>query len=123
IARSTRRASTSSRSSAASWRRPNPSACRTPSPARDHGMNGPAQALFLRRLAATRDGRLEVRLPDGTSRVFGDPHSDLRAVVEIRDPGVFRRFVFGGDVAFGETYAEGRWTSPDLPSVVRLGVR
>ena len=86
-------------------------------------MNGPAQALFLRRLAATRDGRLEVRLPDGTSRVFGDPHSDLRAVVEIRDPGVFRRFVFGGDVAFGETYAEGRWTSPDLPSVVRLGVR
>ena len=86
-------------------------------------MNGPAQALFLRRLAATRDGRLELRLPDGKLHVFGDPRSDLRAVVEIRDPGVFRRFVFGGDVAFGETYAEGRWTSPDLPSVVRLGVR
>ena len=86
-------------------------------------MNGPAQALFLRRLAAIRDGRLELRLPDGRVHVFGDPRSDLRAIVEVRDPRVFRRFVVGGDVAFGETYAEGRWTSPDLPSVVRLGVR
>ena len=76
-------------------------------------MYGPAHALFLRRLAATRDGRLEVRLPDGTSRVFGDARSDLRAVVEIRDPGVFRRFVFGGDVAVTgtEPVAGGR---PDL---------
>jgi cyclopropane-fatty-acyl-phospholipid synthase len=86
-------------------------------------MNGPAQALFLRRLAAIRDGRLELRLPGGAVREFGDPGSGLHAVVEVRDPGVFRRFVFGGDVAFGETYAEGRWSSPDLPSVVRLGIR
>jgi cyclopropane-fatty-acyl-phospholipid synthase len=86
-------------------------------------MNGPAQALFLRRLAAIRGGQLEVRLPDGTSHMFGDPTSDLRARADFHDPGVFRRFVFGGDVAFGEAYAEGRWSSPDLPSVVRLGVR
>jgi cyclopropane-fatty-acyl-phospholipid synthase len=86
-------------------------------------MTGPAQALFLRRLAGIRDGRLELRLPDGRVHAFGDPGSDLRAVVAIHDPGVFRRFVFGGDVAFGETYAEGRWSSPDLPSVVRLGIR
>jgi cyclopropane-fatty-acyl-phospholipid synthase len=86
-------------------------------------MNGPAQALFLRRLAAIRDGRLELRLPDGRVHVFGDPTSELRAIVEVRDPGVFRRFVFGGDVAFGETYAEGRWSSPDLPTVVRLAIR
>ncbi len=86
-------------------------------------MNGPAQAIFLRRLAAIRDGHLELRLPDGSVREFGDRASDLHAIVEIRDPAVYRRFVFGGDMAFGETYAEGRWVSPDLPSVVRLGVR
>jgi cyclopropane-fatty-acyl-phospholipid synthase len=86
-------------------------------------MNGPAQALFLRRLAGIRDGRLELRLPDGRARAFGDPGSALRATVVIHDPGVFRRWIFGGDVAFGETYAEGRWSSPDLPAVVRLGVR
>src|SRR5262249_45537366 len=86
-------------------------------------MTGPAQALFLRRLAALSVGRLELRLPDGTVHAFGNASSDLRGVVEVRDPAVFRRFVFGGDVAFGETYAEGLWTTPDLPSVIRIGVR
>jgi cyclopropane-fatty-acyl-phospholipid synthase len=86
-------------------------------------MNGPAQAIFFRRLAAICDGHLELQLPDGAVRAFGDPRSDLQAIVEVRDAAVFRRFVFGGDIAFGETWAEGLWSSPDLPSVVRLGIR
>jgi cyclopropane-fatty-acyl-phospholipid synthase len=88
----------------------------------------PARALFLRRLRSISDGHLTLRLPGGAGSTqsvheFGDPSSSLHAVVEVRDPGVFRRFILGGDIAFGETYAEGRWTSPDLPSVVRLAVR
>lgn len=79
--------------------------------------------LFLRGLERIADGRLEVRLPDGRVREFGDPASDLHATVEIRDEAAFARFVFGGDIAFGEAYAEGLWSSPDLPSVVRLAVR
>ncbi len=79
--------------------------------------------LFLRGLERIADGRLEVRLPGGRVREFGDPASDLHATVEIRDEAAFARFVFGGDIAFGEAYAEGLWSSPDLPSVVRLAVR
>ena len=79
--------------------------------------------VFLRGLERIAEGRLEVRLPDGRVREFGDPASDLHATVEIRDEAAFARFVFGGDIAFGEAYAEGLWSSPDLPSVVRLAVR
>ena len=83
----------------------------------------PLRELFLRGLERIADGHLEVRLPGGQARVFGDPASELHAIAEICDDRVFSRFVFGGDIAFGEAYAEGLWTSPDLPSVVRLAVR
>ena len=82
-----------------------------------------SRELFCRGLERIRNGRLELFLPDGRVRSFGDPASPLHAAVEIRDAGVFARFLFGGDIAFGETYSEGLWTSPDLPSVVRLAVR
>jgi len=82
-----------------------------------------SRKLFLRGLERITAGRLELRLPDGRVREFGDPASDLHAIAEIRDAAAFARFVFGGDIAFGEAYAEGLWSSPDLPSVVRLAVR
>jgi cyclopropane-fatty-acyl-phospholipid synthase len=82
-----------------------------------------AESALFRTLERLRGGRLEVRLPDGRRRVFGDGASDLSAFVEIHDRSVFRRFLFGGDIAFGETYAEGLWSSPDLPSVTRLAAR
>jgi cyclopropane-fatty-acyl-phospholipid synthase len=78
---------------------------------------------ILSRLSGIRQGRLEVRLPAGEARVLGDETSDLRATVEIHDESVFVRFLFGGDIAFGETYAEGLWSSPDLVSVIRVAVR
>ncbi len=86
-------------------------------------MKAISRALLFRNLEHIRDGHLEVRLPEGDVRRFGDPASDLHAVVEIRDAAVFPRFVFGGDIAFGETYAEGLWSSPDLPAVTRLAAR
>ena len=82
-----------------------------------------SRALLLKSLEGIRDGHLELHLPDGGVRAFGNPASDLRAVAEIRDDAAFRRFAFGGDIAFGETYAEGLWSSPDLPAVTRLAAR
>jgi len=82
-----------------------------------------SRALLLRSLEAIRNGCLELHLPGGGVRRFGDPASDLHAIAEIHDEAAFRRFVFGGDVAFGETYAEGLWSSPDLPAVTRLAAR
>ncbi len=82
-----------------------------------------SRRLFLRVLERITDGRLELRLPDGSVRAFGNPASALHAIAEIRGEAAFTRFVFGGDIAFGEAYTEGLWTSPDLPAVVRLAVR
>ncbi len=86
-------------------------------------MTSLSRALLLKSLEGIRDGHLELHLPGGGVRSFGDPASDLHAVAEIRDDAAFRRFAFGGDIAFGETYAEGLWSSPDLPAVTRLAAR
>jgi len=82
-----------------------------------------AQAALFRMLDRVRGGRLVLRLPDGTERAFGDGAAGLEAAVHIHDAAAFRRFLFGGDIAFGETFAEGLWSSPDLPSVARLAAR
>jgi len=86
-------------------------------------MKSLSRALLLKSLEGIRDGHLELHLPGGGVRSFGDPGSDLHAVARICDESAFRRFAFGGDIAFGETYAEGLWTSPDLPAVTRLAAR
>lgn len=86
-------------------------------------MSSLARALLLKSLEGIRDGHLELHLPEGGVRHFGNPSSDLRAIAEIRDDAAFRRFALGGDIAFGETYAEGLWSSPDLPAVTRLAAR
>jgi cyclopropane-fatty-acyl-phospholipid synthase len=82
-----------------------------------------ARELLMRRLAGIRGGTLEIRLPSGRKKRFGEAGKGLDAVVAVRDESAFRRFVFRGDIAFGETYAEGLWSSPDLPSVTRLAAR
>lgn len=82
-----------------------------------------ARELLFRRLAGIRGGSLEIRLPSGRVRRFGERGAGLDAVVAIRDESAFRRFVFRGDIAFGETYAEGLWSSPDLAAVTRLAAR
>jgi cyclopropane-fatty-acyl-phospholipid synthase len=82
-----------------------------------------AREILFRRLGGIRGGSLEIRLPSGRVRRFGDRGTGLDAVVAIRDESAFRRFVFRGDIAFGETYAEGLWSSPDVPAVTRLAAR
>ncbi len=82
-----------------------------------------AERALFRTFERIRGGRLTLSLPDGRVRAFGEPGTDLEAAVDVRDPSVFRRFLFGGDIAFGATYAEGLWTSPDLAAVTRLGAR
>ncbi len=86
-------------------------------------MRSLAQAALFRALERIRGGRLTLNLPGGGSVAFGDGAGELDAVVDVHDASVFRRFVFGGDIAFGETYAEGLWSSPDLTAVTRLAAR
>jgi cyclopropane-fatty-acyl-phospholipid synthase len=83
---------------------------------------GLARRLFFRRLVGLSGARLEIRDSAG-SRVFGDEGAALRARVDVRNDRAFTRFVLGGDVAFGETYTDGLWSTPDLFALACVGVR
>ena len=85
-------------------------------------MRSLARRAFFRALEEIRDARLEIRYPGGV-RSFGDATASLRAEVEIRDVRTFTRAFLRGEVAFGETYTDGFWTTPDLFSTARLAVR
>jgi cyclopropane-fatty-acyl-phospholipid synthase len=89
----------------------------------------PAEGGFLERTGASvvmgaleniRHGRLALTLPDGTSRVFGDPASPVRATLRVRRPDFFKRVLLWGDVGFGEAYQAGDFDTDDLTALIRL---
>jgi cyclopropane-fatty-acyl-phospholipid synthase len=81
--------------------------------------------LFLRtqihrRLQALRAGTLTVR--NGLdSRTFGGAtRPDLRAVIDVRSPGLYRRLATGGALGAAESYLRGEWTADDLTMALRI---
>ena len=76
-------------------------------------------AGMLRHIAV---GALEVELPDGRRRRFGDGASRLQARVEVHRWDAVPRLVHGGTVGAGEAYVDGAWSSPDLVSLVRIAI-
>lgn len=81
-----------------------------------------ARRISLRILRATDHGELVVREPEGREHRFGTPGAPLRGEIQLHDDGVWRQFL-RGSLGAGETYAEGRWSSPDLVGLVALGAR
>jgi cyclopropane-fatty-acyl-phospholipid synthase len=81
-----------------------------------------AKSAFLKSLESLRGGSLEL-LWNGRTWKFGQPDSPLKAVLVVHRDRFFQRALFGGDVAIGEAWMDGDWSSPDLVSVVRLAVR
>jgi cyclopropane-fatty-acyl-phospholipid synthase len=72
-------------------------------------------------LARLREGR--VRLVDGGgSRAFGPAGAPLVATVRLHDKG-FLAAMPRGSLALADAYADGRWDSDDLVSLVRIGAR
>jgi cyclopropane-fatty-acyl-phospholipid synthase len=73
-----------------------------------------------RRLEALRAGTLTVR--DGLeSRTFGgEARTDLRAVIDVRSPKLYRRLATGGALGAAESYLRGEWTADDLPMALRV---
>ena len=89
-----------------------------------------AKKLFLKSLENWSEGSLELVCPHETHRFGGGdihlrtPRSENpKAVLAVHDERFFRRAVLGGDIGVGEAYMDGDWSTPDLVSVVRLGVR
>lgn len=81
-----------------------------------------AERAFRRCLRQLRGGSLEL-IAGGRSTVFGETGSALCATLVVHDNRFFRRALFGGEVALGEAWMDGDWSSPDLVSVIRLAVR
>lgn len=80
--------------------------------------------LLLQRIEAALTritcGSIEVILPEGTRRVFGDRDSTLRATLKIKDEALFDRIARGGGVGFGEAYVDGLWDSDHLAELIAV---
>jgi len=79
-----------------------------------------ALRLLVAMLGNLQVGALEVTLPDGRRRVFGQTDHPLRSTIDVRDWRFFSRLLHGASVGVGESYMEGEWDSDDLVSLIRI---
>ncbi|MBF6619274.1 MAG: SAM-dependent methyltransferase, partial [Patulibacter sp.] len=87
-----------------------------------------ARSIALRLLRHTRGGTLLLREADGAEHRFGASPCDcgapnrLHAELQLHDDRVWTSLL-RGSLGIGDSYADGRWSSPDLVSLVALGAR
>ncbi len=79
--------------------------------------------LFEKILLGLKGGRLTLAENSRVSTYGDDAPDGLEAMIEVHCPDFYRAAVFGGEIGMGESYMDGHWSSPDLPSLVRLAVR
>ena len=77
-------------------------------------------AAVMASLDRIRNGRLTMTMPDGSTRVFGDAASPVRASLRVRRAAFFRRVLLWGDVGFGEAFQNGDFETDDLTALIRL---
>lgn len=85
---------------------------------------GRAERQLLAMLARLTHGTLDLQGPDGQIRQFrGTQHPDaVRAAITVHDPKVYGQLLKSGDIGLAEAFFEGAWNSPDIPSLLRLGL-
>ena len=71
-------------------------------------------------LSAVRRGRLTLVTPSGTRLTHTPIAPGPEATMVLHRWRTLRRLLAGGDVAGGEAYMDGDWSSPDLPSLIEL---
>jgi cyclopropane-fatty-acyl-phospholipid synthase len=73
---------------------------------------------LLSRLAV---GRLDIQLPDGSSRRFGPAGAaEPQAAIRLLNWNVCAAALKSGDIGFAESYIAGDWQSPDLTALLNL---
>jgi len=72
-------------------------------------------------LEPLQHGVLEIRMPDGTFRLFG--RGEPVAHMQVRDEAVFSRILARGDIGLAEAYIDGLWDSPDIACLTALLAR
>ncbi|WP_049974716.1 cyclopropane-fatty-acyl-phospholipid synthase family protein [Azospirillum sp. B4] len=82
-----------------------------------------AAPVLTRAMARLTIGQVTVELPDGTSQTHVALTDGPHGVLILRRWRALWRLVTGGDIAFAEAYADGDWSSPDLPALLELAAR
>ena len=85
-------------------------------------MQQQARQTFFAAAARIRHGSLDIVCPDRTHQ-FGQPGTGPAAMLVVHDERVFLRALTGGDMALGEAFVDGDFSSPDLVALLRLAVR
>ncbi len=79
--------------------------------------------IFISLMQTLPEGYLVIKENGAVVAQCGNSSSDLHAEVNIHSPKTYRKLLFGGSVASGETYTDGMWSSPELTHVIRLFAR
>ncbi len=77
-----------------------------------------AERAVFAALDGIRHGLLTVRAP-GVTRTFGNGCGHAGELI-VHDPAFFSRVAAGGEIALGDAYMDGLWTTPDLVPLVQL---
>ena len=86
-----------------------------------HRIRAPLARALLRLLCAgMHQGHLRIVLPDGTILDHRGARSDPGGLLVMHRWRVLYRLLLGGDVAFGEAYIDGDWSSPDIVGFLTL---
>jgi cyclopropane-fatty-acyl-phospholipid synthase len=87
------------------------------------GGQGPAPATsrVLALLERIAGGILEVRLPDGSCRLYGAGEHGV--TLQVHDEAMFGQVLARGDIGLAEAYLDGHWDSPDIAGLLALLAR
>ncbi|MFT5674157.1 MAG: cyclopropane-fatty-acyl-phospholipid synthase [Paraglaciecola sp.] len=79
--------------------------------------------IMLKVFSSLPEGQIIIKENGVLVDVFGQKGAELHAEIDFLDLSTYRRLLFGGSVASGETYSEGLWTTPNLTNVIRIFAR
>ena len=78
---------------------------------------------LLTLLTQLSSGFLQLTLPNGEKREFGNRNSELHAEIQILEWSTFKEIMSHGDIGFAESYIQGKWNTPDLKALLELAIR
>ena len=79
---------------------------------------GPIRRLVTWALSRPEGGVIDLQMPDGVRRAFGDPSAPRRATLEIRSTDLYRRLATRRRIGIGEAYVAGDWDSDNLVALL-----
>ena len=89
--------------------------------ARATGLVAPRQSWWANALlSSVRVGRLTLVTPSGVRLTHTPTAPGPEGTMVLHRWRTLRRLLAGGDVAGGEAYMDGDWSSPDLPALIEL---